>query len=582
MKRLWLRVTGGAIAVAAAGLVLMLAFCLLRGWPAKWPFSSGGANGSTGPAKATGPIVLRDVTAETGVTFHHTDGSSGRRYIIEAMSAGLALFDYNGDGYIDIYFLNGAPLRGAQFDVPPRNALYRNEGGWKFTDVTEEAGVGDTGFGLGVTAGDYDNDGDLDLYLNNSGPNVLYRNNGDGTFTDVTEAAGVANGDLVGAGTCFLDMDADGDLDLYVANYLEFNYGIHVERTQDGFPTYPSPRDYLPVPDTLFRNNGDGTFTDVSRESGVGLHAGSGMGMVCADYDNDCDTDVFVLNDVGENFLFQNDGKGRFKEVAIIVGAAYNVYGDENASMGVDCADYDNDGLLDFFMTSYQSELPVLYRNVGDGCLEDVTLQTGAGTPALPYVNWGNGLVDFDNDGDRDIFIANGHTEDNIELRDQSTAYRVRNLVLMNTGGGTFVNVSDQCGDGLLPTFASRGAGFDDLDNDGDVDAVILNSRSPPTILRNESKNSNHWVEIQLQAAGGNRYGIGAHVTVVAGDLAQMDEVHSGRGYQSHYGMRLHFGLGQHDHVDRVEVRWIDGHVDVVDNLPVDRLLTITKGPAEN
>ena len=528
--------------------------------------------------RVKGPIQLEDVTAETGIVFRHTDGSSGRRYIIEAMSAGLALFDYNDDGLVDIYFLNGAPLLGCEVDLPPRNALYRNDGNWKFTDVTEEAGVGDTGFGLGVTVGDYDNDGDLDLYLNNYGPNVLYRNNADGTFTDVTAQAGVANGDFVGAGVCFLDMDADGDLDLYVGNYGDFRYELHVERTFDGFPVYPQPRDYLPVADTLYRNLGDGTFTDFSKESGVGLHAGTSMGMVCADYDRDGDTDVFVLNDVGNNFLFQNDGEGRFEEVGTVAGAGYNVYGHENASMGVDCGDYDNDGWVDFFMTSYAGELPVLYRNVGGGLLEDVTLLTGAGSGAFPYVNWGNAFVDLDNDGDRDIFIAQGHLEDNVDSYDDSTAYRVRNVVLMNTAQGKFVDVSQSCGDGLLPTFSSRGAGFGDLDNNGRLDVVILNSRESPTILKNETENSNHWIQLRLRGVHSNRDGVGARVTVVAGDLTQVDEVHSGRGYQSHWGSRLHFGLGKRDRIDRIEVRWIGGRVDTFANVNVDQLLTITEG----
>ncbi|MBC8875734.1 MAG: CRTAC1 family protein [Planctomycetes bacterium] len=493
------------------------------------------------------------------------------------MSAGLALFDYNNDGNIDIYFLNGAPLLGTKVDVPPTNALYRNDGNWHFTDVTSDAGLGDLGFGLGVTVGDYDNDGDADLYLNNYGPNALYRNNGDGTFTDVTQQAGVANGNFVGAGASFLDMDADGDLDLYVANYLEFSYEIHVERTIDGLPSYPMPRDYEPVPDTLYRNNGDGTFTDVSEASGVIQHAGTGMGMVCADYDDDGDTDVFVLNDVHENFFFENDGTGKFEEAGVLNGAAYNVYGDENASMGVDCADINNDGRLDFYMTSYQSEMPVLYQNMGDGRLEDVTQRTNAGEGLFAYVNWGVGLVDFDNDGDRDVFIANGHTEDNIDLRDSSTAYRVRNSLLMNTGDGSFVNVSDSSGDGLLPEHASRGTAFDDLDNDGDIDAVILNSRQKPTMLRNESKDGRHWLQLRLRGTTTNRDAVGARVTVVAGDLTQVDEVHSGRGYQSHYGSRLHFGLGEHTHIDRIEVRWIGGGVEVLRDIDADQLVPITE-----
>ena len=525
-----------------------------------------------------GPIHLKDVTRKTGIDFIHTDGSGGQRYIVEPMCAGLALFDYDDDGLIDVYFLNGAPMRGTKVDVPPENALYRNLGRWKFADVTEQAGLGDKGFGLGVTVGDYDGDGDPDLYLNNFGPNVLYRNNGDGTFTDVTGQAGVDNGDLVGAGASFLDMDADGDLDLYVTNYLRFDYDSHVQRQVGGHPSYPSPRDFEPVPDTLYRNNGDGTFTDVSRESGVSQYAGTGMGMVSVDCDLDGDTDVFVLNDVGENFFFQNDGTGKFKETGVINGTAYNIYGDENASMGVDCGDYDNDGRLDFFMTSYQSELPVLYRNIGNGFFEDVTLLTGAGEGTLSYVNWGNGLIDFDNDGDLDVFIANGHTEDNIDLRDASTAYRAPNTLLMNTGDGRFVEVSQTCGDGLLPVHSSRGAAFDDLDNDGDVDAVILNSREGPTVLRNDSRNENHWLQIRLQGTNGNSQGVGARVVVTAGDLSQTAERHSGRGYQSHYGSRLHFGLGERENVDRIEVYWLGGGIDVIQNVAVDQLLTITQG----
>ncbi len=387
--------------------------------------------------KAKGPIQLHDVTAQTGIDFQHTDGSSGRRYIIEPMCAGIALFDYDNDGLIDIYFLNGAPMPGTKVDVPPTNHLYRNLGNWKFVDVTVPSGTGDRGFGLGVTTGDFDNDGDQDIYLNNSGPNKLLQNNGDGTFTEITATAGVDNKDIVGAGTVFFDMDADGDLDLYAANYLVFDPAKHVVRNTRGYPTYPSPRDFRPVPDSLFRNNGDGTFTDVSQESGVASCAGTGMGMVAADCDDDGDIDVFVLNDVHENFFFRNDGHGHFEEVAMLVGLAYNCFGQENASMGVDCGDLNNDGLLDFYMTSYQTEYPVYYRNLGDGRFEDAIQETHAGTGLFPYVNWGTGIVDFDNDGNRDIFVANGHTEDNVDMYDSSTAYRVRTRCCIILGMAT-------------------------------------------------------------------------------------------------------------------------------------------------
>lgn len=527
------------------------------------------------------PIRLQDVTQTTGISFRHTDGSSGRRYIVETVSAGLALFDYNNDGRIDIYFLNGAQLPGSPPGPPPRNALYRKDGDWKFTEVTDQAGVGDTGFGLGVAIADYDNDGDADIYVNNFGPNVLYRNNGDGTFQDVTEAAGVGAGDLVGAGACFLDIEGDGDLDLYCANYVNFTYENHVPIVVNGFPQYAGPKAYKPVPDILYRNNGDGTFSDVSEESGIARHEGTGMGMVCLDFDNDDDTDIAVLNDVRGNFLFQNDGSDKFEEIGLIAGIGYSADGKELGSMGIDCADYDNDGWLDLFQTAYSAELPALYRNTGIGFFEDVTRAAGAGIKTYPYVNWGCGFVDFDGDGDRDLFIANGDLQDNVHLYSAITAYEVRNTVLMNTGNSKFLDVSDECGDGLAPKLSSRGVGLDDLDNDGDIDVVILNSRREPTILRNESQAGNHWVQLRLQGTKTNRDGIGARVRVVAGDLVQVDEVHSGRGYQSHFGTRLHFGLGQRDKIDRIEVRWIGGSEEVFQAGAVDQVLTLVEGAGQ-
>jgi len=553
------------------------------GWPSRpilrWTAAVGlVCVGSLSWAAAQCPIQLSEVTKATGITFKHTDGSSGKYYIMETVSAGLALFDYDGDQDVDIYFLNGSPLPGKQSKVPPRNALYRNDGKWKFTDVTDKAGVGDTGYGLGVAVGDYDNDGDPDIYLNNYGPNVMYRNNADGTFVDVTKEAGVGNGHKVGAGACFLDMDGDGDLDLYAANYLAFSSDTHARvQALTTELMYAIPRHYRPVPDTLYRNNGDGTFTDVSTDSGVGAHAGWGMGIICSDYDNDGDSDVFVANDVWANYLFQNDGDGHFEEVGLPAGVAYDAGGQAQAGMGVDCADYDNDGWLDFYLTNYQSEQSTLYKNLGIAMFEDVTFVTGAGTGTLNNVTWGNGFVDFDNDGRRDIFVACGHLQDNIEQFDDASTYHQRNILLLNTGNGKFVDVSDECGDGLKVNLSSRGAGFDDLDNDGDIDVVILNSRRQPTILRNDSANENHWIQIRLQGVETNRDGVGARVKVVAGDLTQIDEVHSGRGYQSHYGTRLHFGLGKRDRLDRVEVRWIAGGVDVVRNVEVDQVLNITE-----
>ncbi len=523
-------------------------------------------------------IRLTDRTEASGITFQHTDGSTGRRYIVETVTAGMATFDYDGDGLIDIYFVNGAATPEARFDKPPRNALYRNQGNWRFVDVTDEAGVGDTGYGLGVAVADYDNDGDLDLYVSNFGPNVLYRNNGNGTFTDVTRQAGVGGGNKVGAGVCFLDADADGFVDLYSANYVRFNYKTHVETVVDGYPQYTGPKDYEPEIHDFYMNNGDGTFRDAGKESGVAAHAGTGMGVVCLDFDNDADTDIAVLNDVRGNFLFENDGSGHFEEIGLAAGIAYSADGMELGSMGIDCGDYNNDGWLDLYQTSYASELPALYENTGAGFFEDVTRASGAGEGCFSYVNWGTGFVDFDNDGDRDLLVANGHLQDNVHLYDTATSYEARNVVLMNTGKGHFVDVSDQCGDGLLPKLSSRGTALDDLDNDGDVDAVVLNSRKPPTLLRNDSANGNHWIEIRLRGVKSNRDGVGAQVRVRTGDLEQTDEVHSGRGYQSHHGMRLHYGLGKHDRIDRIQVRWVGGRIDTIENVAADQLITIEEG----
>jgi enediyne biosynthesis protein E4 len=530
------------------------------------------------------PIQLRNITKQTGVSFLHTDGSSGRRYLVETVSAGLATFDYDGDGLVDIYFLNGRPLPGTNTRDTPRNHLYRNLGGFKFVDVTERAGVGgENGYGLGVCVGDYDNDGYQDLYLNNFGENILYHNNGDGTFIEVTAKSGAGRGSRVGAGACFLDYDNDGKLDLFVGNYAKFSCDKNIVGRTNGFPTYVGPALYPKETNTLFHNNGDGTFTDVSKESGIAAHPGYAMGTVCADYDNDGHADIFVANDSCANFLFHNDGHGRFSEVGLRAGVAYDINGDEQGNMGVDCGDYNHDAWLDFFKTSYQGQCALLYKNLGKGSFQDVTLLTGAGARTIRNVTWGCGFVDFENKGARDVFIVCGHLQDNVEAYDDTTSYHARCVLLRNTlletGVEKFVDVSDQCGNGLAVTASGRGVAFEDLDNDGRIDVVILNSRGQPTILRNESRTANHWIQIRLRGVKTNRDGVGAWVYVVAGNLKQMDEVHSGRGYQSHWGTRLHFGLAKYKRVDRIEVHWpVSGLVDVLEDVAADQRLTIVEG----
>ena len=534
-------------------------------------------------AEPSSRIQFSDVTAQTSISFVHTDGSSGRRYIVESVSAGLATFDYNQDGKIDILFLNGSPLPGAPLPAtPPRNALYRNDGGWKFTDVTAQAGLLSTNYHLGVCAGDYDNDGDADVYLNNFGPNVLYRNDGNGTFTDVTQQAGVGLGDHVGAGACFLDIEGDGDLDLFVASYVDFTFEKHEPRNINGHPAYSGPTTYGPVPSTLFRNNGNGAFTDISRESGIASKPGTGMGVICADYDDDGDTDIIVGNDALANFVWRNNGKGVFEEVGLLCGLAYDQYGIGQGTMGVECADYNNDGRLDFYMTSYQKQWALLYRNAGRGFFDDVTSLTGAGTSTYNEVEWGAGLIDFDHDGDRDIFIACGHLQDNVHLWDDTSRFEMRNVLLENNGQRKFSDISARAGNGLAVQRSSRGAAFDDLDNDGDIDVVILNARSGPTLLRNDTSRGNHWLQVRLRGQRSNRAGIGAKITVTAGSLVLTDEVHSGRGYQSHYLSNPHFGLGPNSKVDRIEVRWPGGGTNILHEIPANQLVEVIQNIQRN
>jgi hypothetical protein len=525
-------------------------------------------------------IRLSDVTGVTGITFTHSDGGEGKhRYIVESVASGLATFDCNNDGLIDILFLNGAPLPGSDRKASEAgNVLYRNDGQWKFTDITSDSGLSDLAYHLGVCIGDYDNDGFPDIFLSNFGPDILYRNNGDGTFTDVTQKAGVANGDQVGAGASFLDIDQDGDLDLFVANYCDFTLEKHKERHINGHPAYTGPAIYGLTADTLFQNNGDGTFTDISEVSGITSKKGTGMGIVCADYDNDGDTDIIVGNDALANFVWQNDGKGSFKEVGLLTGLAYDRNGIGLGTMGVDCADLDNDGLPDFYMTSYEQQWTTHYHNDGDGFFTDITHISSAGEGTYHEVTWGLGMPDLNHDGFRDVFIACGHLQDNIHLWNDSKTFEAQNRVIMNLGNGKFRDVTLEAGSGLNPKFSSRGAAFDDLDNDGDIDVVVLNTRQKPTLLRNDLSTNQHWVQINLKGTRSNKFGIGAKVKVHAGDQTFVDEVHSGRGYQSHYGTRLHFGLGSHENINQIEVHWPGGKTETFQNIPSGQIIELTEG----
>lgn len=505
-------------------------------------------------------ISFVDITEASGIIYRHQDGGTGQRFLPEHMGAGLASFDADGDGLLDIYFLNGASLPDLKPSAELSNRFFRNRDGRIFDDCTVAAGLTELSYGLGVTAGDYDNDGFQDLYISNFGPNRLFHNNGDGTFRDITDESGVGDGDKFGAGATFLDIDRDGDLEIFVGNYVSFDFERHYLLAPKAFPYSPGPRDYPALADTLFLNNGDGTFCDISHSSGIDSVAGPSMGVVSADFDGDNDVDIFVACDGEANLLYINDGSGKFSEEGILAGLALDSRGNANGSMGVDVADINGDGLLDLLVTNYSDQLLELFLNQSPGgVFEESSRQTQIGTEALPHVNWGVGLVDFDCDGDKDAFICNGHLLENAKEVESRTDFGVRNTVMENLANKTFRSVSDRAGPALLQARSSRGAAFDDFNLDGLVDVVILNSDSFAQVLQNTTGGKNNWLVIELVGTSDNRDAIGAKVWLYTGNHVQFAEKVNGRGYQSHYGAALHFGLGQSMRVDQIEIQW-PGH----------------------
>ncbi len=501
-----------------------------------------------------------DLEAATiGIDFVHTDGSSGKHYMVETVIGSLAIFDYDNDGLLDLYFINGAPLLGTETTPAPRNQLYRNNGDWAFTNVTESAGVGDLQYGMGVVVGDYDQDGDADLFLSNFGTNAFYVNQGDGTFKEKTKASGLASPRRVGAGNCFFDMDNDGDLDLFCASYVEFDYPINKTRLISGYLFHTGPNDYTPARHNLYRNNGDGSFEDVSAWSGIGQLRSPGMGVLSADFDSDGDMDLFVANDQKPNFLLVNDGTGKFQEEGLLCGLALDRLGRSNGNMGVDYADFDGDGQLDLVTTTYQEEMPVLYQAVGAGLFTDSTNIARIDTTLNQHVKWGVGGIDFDNDGDRDLFIACGHFLDNIRFIDDRTDVKVTNYLLANDGQGHFSNVTKNAGSALQIIESSRGAAFDDLDNDGDVDLAVLNVNARPTIGRNDSSKAHRGYSVKLVGVNVNRDALGAKIVAVSvSGKTQTQILTSARGYESSYGLRMYFGSGT-EAIAKYLVTWPNG-----------------------
>ena len=522
--------------------------------------------------------IFVDVTESAGLTFVHTDGRSGLRFFNEFLGSGGGFFDYDNDGDLDIYLVNGAIQADSPSNQAQPNTLYRNNGDGTFTDVTQETGVGSTAYGTGATVGDYDNDGDLDLYVTNFGEDQLYRNNGDGTFSDITTYAGVGNPNW-GTSAAFADVDNDGDLDLYVANYAVYAPENDIRCEERGVHVYCGPHAYPAVHDTFYKNNGDGTFTDASHlYQPPNLYPQHGLGVTFGDYDTDGDIDLYVANDQDPNFLFQNSGNGDpFLEVALISGVCYNDMGKEEAGMGTDFGDYDNDGRLDLTVSNYQTETNTVYRNHDGTFFTDNTITSGIAEVTHGYLGWGIRFFDYDNDGHQDIFVANGHLMDNITALEKHVSYPQKNLLFKNIGDGTFVNVTSET-DGLALKKVSRGAAIGDYDNDGDLDILVTNCNQRPDLLQNVVGNQNNWIQIQAVGQKSNRSGIGARIKVVTETHVQYREVQSGGSYLSFHDLRAHFGVGTSEQIERLEIRWTSGHIDTETSLPVNRRFIAVEG----
>ncbi|HEY0005695.1 MAG TPA: CRTAC1 family protein [Pyrinomonadaceae bacterium] len=522
-------------------------------------------------------VRFTDITAEARITFKHV-ASPEKKYLVESMSGGLALFDYDRDGYQDIYFVNSLSVDLLKSGEKTRSALYHNNGDGTFTDATERAGVGDIGWGMGAAVGDYNNDGFDDLYVTCLGQNHLFKNNSNSTFTDVTKTAGVAD-PRWSTGAAFLDYDNDGRLDLFVANYVDFDIKNLPEFGKDktcqykGIPVQCGPRGMPGAGDSLYHNNGDGTFTEVSKKAGLEDPNGYfGMGVICSDFDEDGWMDIFVANDSSPNFLYHNRGDGTFKEIGFTSGTAVNENGSEQGSMGVTVGDYDHDGKLDIFVSNFVDEYNTLYHGEGRLGFADVSYAAKLAAISYPYVGWGTKFFDYDNDGWVDLFIANGHVYPQLEN------YRQRKLVHKNNRDGTFTEVAEQLGAPLLEKRASRGVAFGDIDNDGDVDLIIADLDGPAQLLRTDLSNNNNSVLIKTVGVKSNRAGIGARVKIVSGNLTQVEEVHSGGSYISQSDLRLHFGLEKRTRIDLIEIRWPSGTVDRVTNANVNKILTVKEG----
>jgi hypothetical protein len=533
-------------------------------------------------AGAPGTPVFEDVARQSGLTRTHVS-SIDKRYILESMSGGAGLVDYDADGDLDVVVVNGSTVDRFRQGGDPLMTLYRQDEPFRFTEVTDSAGLARRGWGMGLAAADYDNDGLVDIYVTGYGGNALYRNRGNGTFTDVTDNAGVGAGGF-SAGAAWGDYDRDGNVDLFVARYVavDINHlpafgeadfcrfkGVLVQCGPVGLPGES---------DLLFRNRGNGTFEEVSARAGVADGAKFfGLGAIWSDFDDDGWLDLFVANDATPNYLYLNRHDGTFEDVSLLSGAALDADGRPQGCMGVDAADYDRDGRLDLFVTNFSEQPNALYRNLGKGSFADVAWISKTGPPSYAHVGWGTSLFDYDNDGWLDLLVANGHVYPQIDAADVGTRYRQPFVFERNRGDGTFEDIAESSGLVALPLLSRRGAAFGDVDNDGDLDVVVVNIGEPPTLLRNHAT-AGRSVLFQLKGRTGNRSAIGARVTIRSGGLAQIGEVSAGESYLSHNDLRVHFGLGSSERLDSVDVRWPNGRIEPIGPLAAGRLYVIEEG----
>ena len=532
---------------------------------------------------ASTEVVFRDIAAAAGVGVTHVNGASPDKYFAEIMGSGGLFFDFDDDGWLDIFIVDGGSVADPRVAATARHRLYRNRGNRTFEDVTAQSGIRHREYGMGACAGDYDNDGAVDLYVTNYGPNALYRNAGQGRFTEVPRAGGA--GTAMWSTSCaFTDVDRDGFLDLFVTNYVKAekaNNKFCGKRSPVQLRGYCHPLAYDPQPNVLYRNTGKGTFEDISVKAGIAGVRGNGLGVAVTDVDEDGWPDVFVANDGTPNFLFRNTGAGTFEEAGLLSGVSLAADAKPRAGMGTAFGDYDGDGRLDLVVTNHEFEMHSLFRSLGGGVFTDVTLESGLGPVTLPYVGFGVAFVDFDNDGRRDLAIVNGNVVDNIAEFRKGAKHAQPSLLLRNTGD-RFRSVGKQAGPPFAAETVSRALAKGDIDNDGDLDLLITSNGGAVQLLLNEGGNRNN--ALLVRAIGGaksNRDGIGARLRLTAGGRTFVDQVTSGSSYLAQHDMRVHFGLGAATKADRLEITWPDGRVEVIENLPVNHVITVREGQGE-